>query len=113
MKRIRIVEKLIDVSHKRKRILDVWGLHSDLMDARKLTSVATDVVILLQEKNLLLEMQGAEEYISVGDIELRLDWPVRIRSRFGPMDDKDYYSQKLRTDIDEHNALLLGIVRDW
>lgn len=70
-------------------------------------------MILLQEKNLLLEMQGAEEFISVGDIELRLDWPVRIRSRFGPMDDKDYYSQKLRTDIDEHNALLLGIVSDW
>ena len=28
------------------------------------------------------------------------------------MDAKDYYSRKLRTEIDEHNALLLQIERD-
>ena len=68
-----------------------------------------DVVILLQEKNLLMEMQGRKNFIKVGEIEGRLDWPIRIRSKYGPMDSKDYYSRKLRSEIDEHNALFIQI----
>ena len=58
LKRIRIVQKLIVVSNERKNILNVWGLHSDLIDYRKLVRVTQDIVILLQEKNLLFELQG-------------------------------------------------------
>eukprot|EP00354_Favella_ehrenbergii_P009194 CAMPEP_0170473794 /NCGR_PEP_ID=MMETSP0123-20130129/15644_1 /TAXON_ID=182087 /ORGANISM="Favella ehrenbergii, Strain Fehren 1" /LENGTH=127 /DNA_ID=CAMNT_0010743059 /DNA_START=242 /DNA_END=625 /DNA_ORIENTATION=+ len=91
LKRIRIVERLIKISHERKRVLNVWGLHSDLMDARKVAGLSQDVVILLQEKNLLSELQGDEDFIQVGEIR-RLDWPIRFRERNGPMDSKDYYS---------------------
>ena len=58
LKRIRIVEKLSIISRERYRKLNVWGLHSDLLDFRKLTVSTQDVVILLQEKNLLYELQG-------------------------------------------------------
>lgn len=90
----------------------VWGVHSDLIDYRRVVRVAQDVVILLQEKNLLSEMQGRKDFIKVGDIEGKLDWPIRIRSKYGPIDSKDYYSRKLRSEIDEHNALLIQIQRD-
>jgi len=112
LKRIRIVDKLITISNERNRWLNVWGLHSDLFDLRKVIRVTQDIVILLQEKNLISEMNGYKNYIKVGEIEQELDWPIRIRSRFGPMDAKDYYSRKLRTEIDEHNALIISIGRD-
>ena len=107
LKRIRIVDKLIAISNHRKTQLMVWGVHSDLIDYRRVVRASQDVVILLQEKNLLLEMQGRKNFVKVGDIEGRLDWPIRIRSKYGPMDSKDYYSRKLRTEIDEHNALFI------
>ena len=71
-----------------------------------------DIVILLQEKNLIYEMHGRKNFIKVGEIELKLDWPILIRSKYGPMDAKDYYSRKLRTEIDENNALLRQIEKD-
>ena len=64
-----------------------------------------DIVILLQEKNLILEIQGRNKFTLVGEIERQLDWPIKIKSKYGPMDHKDYYSRKLRIEIDEHNAL--------
>ncbi len=79
LKRIRIVEKLIKVSNERKTQLMVWGVHSDLMDLRKIVRLKQDIIILLQEKNLLAEMQGKKNYIKVGEIERELDWPIRIR----------------------------------
>ena len=54
-------------------------------------------------------MHGRKNFVKVGEIELKLDWPIRIRSKYGPMDAKDYYSRKLRFEIDEHNAVLVGI----
>ena len=57
-----------------------WGLHSDLIDERKRVRVMQDIVILVQEKNLLAEMQGKKNFILVGEIERQLDWPIRIRS---------------------------------
>ena len=71
-----------------------------------------DIVILVQEKNLIFEMHGRKNFIKVGEIELKLDWPILIRSKFGPMDAKDYYSRKLRTEIDDNNALLRQIEKD-
>ena len=56
-------------------------------------------------------MHGRKNFVKVGEIELKLDWPIRIRSKYGPMDAKDYYSRKLRFEIDEHNAVLVGI--EW
>ena len=56
-------------------------------------------------------MHGKKSFIKVGEIELKLDWPIRIRSKYGPMDAKDYYSRKLRSEIDEHNAVLIGL--EW
>jgi len=111
-KRIRMVEELIKLSNDRKTQLMIWGIHSDLIDIRREVKLTQDVVILLQEKNLLSEMQGKKNFVKVGEIERELDWPIRIRSQFGPMDAKDYYSSKLRTEIDEHNALLNEILRD-
>ena len=67
-----------------------------------------DIVILVQEKNLLSEMQKRKNFTKVGEIERRLDWPIRIRSKYGPLDAKDYYSRKLRHEIDEHNAEAAG-----
>ena len=101
LKRIRIVETLLKVSNERKTQLMVWGVHSDLIDHRKLVKVKQDIVILLQEKNLMLEMQGKKNFKKVGEIERQLDWPIRIRSQFGPIDAKDYYSRKLRAEIDQ------------
>ena len=112
LKRIRIVNKLIKISSERRYKLLVWGLHSDLIDYRRLVRVMGDIVILLQEKNLIYEMHGRKNFIKVGEIELKLDWPILIRSKYGPMDAKDYYSRKLRTEIDENNALLRQIEKD-
>ena len=56
LKRIRIVEKLMKVASAHKYELMTWGLHADLLDLRKLGRVMSDIVILLQEKNLLAEM---------------------------------------------------------
>jgi len=112
LKRIRIIERLIKISRERAAQLNTWGLHSDLIDLRRIIRVTQDVVILLQEKNLLFELQGHTNFILVGQIERQLDWPIRIRSRYGPIDAKDYYSRKLRTEIDEHNALLNSIEID-
>ena len=72
-----------------------------MIDHRKLVKVKQDIVILLQEKNLMLEMQGKKNFKKVGEIERQLDWPIRIRSQFGPIDAKDYYSRKLRAEIDQ------------
>ena len=80
LKRIRIVETLLKVSNERKTQLMVWGVHSDLIDHRRLVKVMQDIVILLQEKNLMLEMQGKKNFKKVGEIERELDWPIRIRS---------------------------------
>ena len=96
IKRIRIVDRLIKISNERKIQLSVWGLHSDLIDYRRLVRAYQDIVILLQEKNLLIEMRGGKNFIRVGEIEQQMDWPIKIRSRYGPMDAKDYYSKKLR-----------------
>ena len=89
-----------------------WGLHSDLMDLRKLGRMLTDVVVLLQEKNLLAEMSGRKNYIKVGEIERELDWPMRLRDHFDPLDPDDYYSRKLRQEIDEQNAIVVAIEKD-
>lgn len=112
LKRIRIVNNLIKISSERRYKLLVWGLHSDLIDYRRLVRVMGDIVILLQEKNLIYEMHGRKNFIKVGEIELKLDWPILIRSKYGPMDAKDYYSRKLRMEIDENNALVRQIERD-
>ena len=79
-KRIRMVEALIKESNDRKTQLMVWGVHSDLIDLRKLVKLMQDIVILLQEKNLLFEIQGKKDYVKVGEIERKLEWPIRIRS---------------------------------
>ena len=63
MKRIRMVQKLIKFSNDRKTELLVWGLHSDLIDYRKRVKVMQDIVILVQEKHLLLEVGGAKKYV--------------------------------------------------
>ena len=81
LKRIRMVEALIKVSNERKIELMVWGIHSDLIDYRKKVKLTQDIVILLQEKNLLFELQGKKNFIKVGDIERKLDWPIRVRTQ--------------------------------
>ena len=60
--------------------LNVWGLHSDLIDYRRSVRVMQDIIILVQEKNLIYELQGRKNFIKVGEVELTLDWPIRIRS---------------------------------
>ena len=69
-------------------------------------------MILLQEKNLLAEMNGSINFVKVGEIERELDWPLRLRTKYGPLDAKDYYSKKLRTQVDEHNAILANLSLD-
>ena len=69
LKRIRIVDRIIKSSQERKTQLMVWGVHSDLIDIRKLVRVKQDIVILLQEKNLMLEMSGKKNFKKVGEIE--------------------------------------------
>ena len=66
LKRIRIVDKLIRISRERQAWLNVWGLHADLLDIRKVVRVTQDIVILLQEKNLILEINGRKNFIKVG-----------------------------------------------
>jgi len=46
-------------------------------------------------------MQGKATFVRVGEIERQLDWPIRIRNQYGPLDADDYYSRKLRSEIDE------------
>ena len=46
-----------------------WGNHSELISVRMRVRVAQDIVILLQERNLLAEMNGSSNYIKVGEIE--------------------------------------------
>ena len=111
MKRIRMVQKLIKFSNDRKTELLVWGLHSDLIDYRKRVKVMQDIVILVQEKHLLLEVSGSKKYVQVGNIERKLDWPIRIKSQFA-LDNEDHYSRKLRTEIDRQNGILKGVEED-
>ena len=73
-----------------------WGVHSELISVRMKVRVVQDIVILLQEKNLLAEMNGQSDFIKVGDIEREVDWPLRLRTKYGPLDARDYYSKKLR-----------------
>lgn len=47
LKRIRMVDMLIKVSMERRIQLSVWGVHSDLIDARRLVRVTQDIVILV------------------------------------------------------------------
>ena len=57
-------------------------------------------------------MNGSHNFIKVGDIERELDWPLRLRTKYGPLDAKDYYSKKLRSQVDEHNSLLNNLEID-
>lgn len=50
--------------------------------------------------------------MKVGEIEREVNWPMRLRAKYGPLDAKDYYSRKLRLEIDEHNALLISVSQD-
>ena len=61
----------------------------------------------------MFEITGRKNFVKVGDIERELEWPIRVRSQYGPMDAEDYYSKKLRTEIDEHNAILSSIEKDF
>ena len=47
----------------------------------------------------------------MGEIERQLDWPLRIRQA-GPLDGDDFYSQKLRREIDEQNAVFVAVNQD-
>ena len=60
----------------------------------------------------MAEMNGSHNYIKVGDVERELDWPLRLRTKYGPLDAKDYYSKKLRLQVDEHNAILNNLEVD-
>ena len=111
-KRIRILEKLIKAAREISIEGLTWGNHSELIDTRLKVRAVQDVVILLQEKNLLAELNGSSNYIKVGEIEREQDWPLRLRTKYGPLDAKDYYSKKLRTQVDEHNALLNNLTND-
>ena len=57
-------------------------------------------------------MQGKKNFVKVGEIERELDWPIRIRNQFGPIDANDYYSRKLRAEIDQQNAVFIMMQRD-
>ena len=70
-----------------------------------------DIVILVQEKHLLLEVGGAKKYVQVGNIERQLDWPIRIKSQFA-LDSEDHYSRKMRLEIDRQNGILKGVEED-
>ena len=96
-KRIRILERLVKESKQRAIENLTWGNHSELIDVRLKVRTVQDIVVLLQEKHLLAEMNGSSNYIKVGEIEQKLDWPLRLRTKYGPLDAKDYYSKKLRT----------------
>ena len=63
---------------------------------------------MAQEKNILAELSGSKNYVKVGEIELKLDWPISIRQRFDSNSIEDYYTRKLRQEIDLHNALLIS-----
>ena len=88
-KRIRILQLLVKESNARRIELLQWGNHSELISVRMKVRVAQDIVVLLQEKNLLAEMNGSKNFIKVGEIERQLDWPLRLRTKYGPLDAKD------------------------
>ena len=73
--------------------------------------IIQEVVVLLQEKNLLDEVAG-KKHIKVGEIERELNWPLSLKSKYGPMESNDYFSRKLRTQIDEYNAIVTMVIKD-
>ena len=73
--------------------------------------IIQDVVVLLQEKNLLDEVAGAKNFVKVGEIERELNWPLSLKQKHD-VEGGDYFSRKLRTQIDEYNAIVNMIVMD-
>ena len=85
-------------------------MHADLLDFRKLTRIMTEVVILLQEKNILAEAQG-KKFVKVGMIERHVKWPIEIK-RVASIVRDDFYSKKLRQDIQEQGAFIAIVERE-
>ena len=111
-RKIKIVEKLLKQAKISSEEMATYGLHSDLVGYQRIVRILQDVVVLLQEKNLLDEVRGAKDYIKVGEIEREVNWPLSLKQKYGPMEGNDYFSRKLRTQIDEYNAILHMIISD-
>ena len=89
-----------------------YGLHSDMVGITRKVRILQDVVVLLQEKNLLDEVANKKDYIKVGEIEQQLNWPLSLRQKYGSQENNDYFSKKLRTQIDEYNMIVSMIEND-
>ena len=89
-----------------------YGLHSDVVGIQRKVRVLQDVVVLLQEKNLLDEVANKKGYIKVGEIEQQLNWPLSLRQKYNTAENNDYFSKKLRTQIDEYNMIVTMIEKD-
>lgn len=70
-----------------------------------------EIVVLLQEKNMLMSVSGKKNFVKVGVIERQLAWPVNAKK---PMviDPNDFYSRKLRREIEEHKTIVIKIEKD-
>ena len=102
-KKMRVVEKLLKVAKQHQYELSEYGLHSDLNGLGKINRVLTEVVVLLQEKNLLIEVSGKKNFVKVGVKERQLDWPVNAKKPM-TIDPNDFYSKKLRREIEEQKV---------
>ena len=95
-KKLRAVELLLRQAKQRNDLFSEWGRHSETLATQKKVRILSDIVVLCQEKNLLLEAHGAPEFIKVGEIEHELNWPLRVEEKYGPIEDQDYFTRRMR-----------------
>ena len=112
LRKIQQVQLMYREAKERKEKLLEWGWHAEAVGHQQRIRVLQDIVVLLQEKNLLAEVQGAAKFTRVGEIERELDWPLELREKYGPIGSADYFSKKLRMQLDEHNAILNSVAKD-
>ena len=60
----------------------------------------------------MLDEVAGKKHIKVGEIERELNWPLSLKQKYGPMEGNDYFSRKLRMQIDEYNAIVTMVVKD-
>jgi len=78
---------------------------------KKLTRVYNEIVVLLQEKNYLVEASGKKNFVKVGGIERQLGWTVQAKKPI-VIDPNDFYSKKLRREIEEHETIIVANEKD-
>lgn len=72
----------------------------------------SDIVVLSQEKNMLSEFYGDPNFVKVGEIEFKLNYPLRVSEKYGSIEDNDYFTRRMRIQFDQFVTCLNALEED-